>query len=425
MLREVERNLSVARAERPRRPPRPPRRTRRGRRGPTGGSRRPARAGSRSRGHEAVSGRPRADRSTASSASAPARGRSAPCHSGRKRARPRSAPARPPGASGEGPSPQGVEHVARRTARARRPPAGTLLPRASRGGRALSAASRRGCGGEPEALHHVVGAEGPVRARVAGDEVAHAGSRPGIAKDRGRAGGKRHAERVAQPPASSTAASALLPADLDPERPPFLDERARQRGGGAAREHLVLRELADGEEEVVEIVGVPHGGNATFEGPARAAPRRRGRGASGARPRRAARGAPVIDGERLRAALRGGGVGLVDEAGDEGEQDAGGERRGRLRVSAVVTRISLRLHRAQQLHQAGEIEGVAQALPVGLEDDGKARVARDRRRAGRARASAGPRAASAARGSGEEAAARATRTRGSARRRARCRRGRG
>src|SRR4029079_13007632 len=75
-----------------------------------------------------------------------------------------------------------------------------------------------------------------------------------------------------------------------------------------------------------------------------------------------------------RAAFRVGRVALVHVRRDVVEQQAAGERRGGRRLDLDDAQLAP-VQRGQQLLQAGQVEHVAQALAVGLEDDRELRVA--------------------------------------------------
>ena len=78
----------------------------------------------------------------------------------------------------------------------------------------------------------------------------------------------------------------------------------------------------------------------------------------------------VVDRERLRPALGGGRVLVVDEVADEGEEQRRRERRRDARIHRRHLRLP-RLDRAKDLDEAGQIERLAEALAVRLEDDRK------------------------------------------------------
>ena len=82
----------------------------------------------------------------------------------------------------------------------------------------------------------------------------------------------------------------------------------------------------------------------------------------------------AIERQRGRAALGVGRVALVHVGGDVVEQQRGGERRGGRRLD-LDERYLACVQRAQQRLQAGHVEDVLQALPVGLKHDREVRVA--------------------------------------------------
>ena len=85
----------------------------------------------------------------------------------------------------------------------------------------------------------------------------------------------------------------------------------------------------------------------------------------------------AVEGERGGAALRVRRVPLVHVGGDVVEEQRGGEGRGGRRLDLDQVELA-RVELAQQLGQRGQVEDVAQALAVGLEDDREAgEVARD------------------------------------------------
>src|SRR5262249_21776923 len=86
----------------------------------------------------------------------------------------------------------------------------------------------------------------------------------------------------------------------------------------------------------------------------------------------------VIDGERLRAALGERRVAVVNEIRDEREEERRGERRRDARVARGDADLT-RLDAPQRLDEARQIEDVAQALAVRLEEDRERRVARSHR----------------------------------------------
>ena len=177
-------------------------------------------------------------------------------------------------------------------------------------------------------------------ARQIAERIAHR-----LEQRRGNAGRQRNAERVAIARGVLDGDQyAASPAIADGERrgaratsssTPAADARRRR-----LRAQLVGREIADASSRSW-TPSAPWRGTAGRAAAARARRRRspRRRAARAARRRRAARAAAL---DRWRAPARALGerrVAFVEEAGDVGEQQRGGERRRRARVSTVATRI--------------------------------------------------------------------------------------
>src|SRR5262249_26973814 len=102
-----------------------------------------------------------------------------------------------------------------------------------------------------------------------------------------------------------------------------------------------------------------------------------------------------VDRERLGAALRERRIAVVDEVRDVVEEQRGGEGRGLARVDRRDADLP-RGDASQQVDEARQVEHVAQALAVGLEEDRERPVARrDREQVGGALALRPQRAAPA------------------------------
>ena len=128
----------------------------------------------------------------------------------------------------------------------------------------------------------------------------------------------------------------------------------------------------------------------------------------------------AVERQRRRAPLGVGRVALVHVRRDVVEQQRGRERRRGRRLDLDHAQLA-RVQLAQQVLQARQVEHVAQALAVGLEDDRELRRSAWRPRAASATSAAAATAACAGRGRRAGSAARGRRSRGSARRTARCR----
>ena len=118
----------------------------------------------------------------------------------------------------------------------------------------------------------------------------------------------------------------------------------------------------------------------------------------------------LIDRQRLRAPLGQRRIAVVDVVGDVAEQQRRRERRRLLRFDVDDAQRAA-AHAAQQVGQRRQIEDVAQALAIGLEDDRKRSEPRRDRQQIRRRACAAARAARARRAGGAAAAARGRRLR--------------
>jgi hypothetical protein len=82
----------------------------------------------------------------------------------------------------------------------------------------------------------------------------------------------------------------------------------------------------------------------------------------------------LVDGEGLRAALGEWGVAVVEEVGDVAEEQRRGEGRGFARFNDVHAELAL-FYGAQDFKQRRHVKEVAEALAVGLEEQGKRWIA--------------------------------------------------
>ncbi len=228
--------------------------------------------------------------------------------------------------------------------------------------------------------------ERPVGAGVARDDLAQ---RVGLALEEGPGEALRRgdAERVAQPAGVLGRGPPLLAGHVDPDRPPLpleLGEPGPGRSHGVAlrqrphaRGRLFPREVAEAEQQVVQPLGA--------RGLARRveALQRRlelGEGVAVeelAQLRLAEQLAQLrlVDGEGLGPPLGERRVALVEVVRDVAEEERGREGRGRLRVDRDEADLAA-AHAAGEVHEAGQVEHVPQALAVGLEDDREGGVAR-------------------------------------------------
>jgi len=83
----------------------------------------------------------------------------------------------------------------------------------------------------------------------------------------------------------------------------------------------------------------------------------------------------LIDGERLRAPLGQGRVAVVEKTGDIGEEERRGERRRLLGIDGGDANLAAS-HVGQRADESRHVEEVAQALPIGFEQDRERSVPR-------------------------------------------------
>ncbi len=225
-------------------------------------------------------------------------------------------------------------------------------------------------------------------AGIAGDEIAE---RIGHGREerRRQAAWERDPERIAEAARVLDGGEAALPPDREGEDPVGVaqrrQERRRRLRWSTALGDLRLREVADGEQEIVQAVGVDGG---TVAAQVLERPREVGDGGGVeqlpqlglAEQLAELRG---VDAERVGAALGQGGVAVVEEVADVREHQRGGEGRGHARVDGAHADL-LRGDAPEQIHEAGQVEDVAQALAVGLQEQRERAVARgDREQVGR------------------------------------------
>ena len=194
-----------------------------------------------------------------------------------------------------------------------------------------------------------------------------------LEKRRGQAGGRHDADRVPQPSRILRRGEARLAGDPYRDDAPLSHERLeparRLFRSLAALADLLLAEVPEREQQIVQAVGVAHA--PSFEALERTLETLDRLGIEELAQLRFAEQLPelrLVDREGLGAALGERSVGVVDEVGHVGEQERCGERRRRARVArddADRPRRDLR----QDVFQAGQVEDVAEGLPVGLEDD--------------------------------------------------------
>ena len=225
--------------------------------------------------------------------------------------------------------------------------------------------------------------ERSVGARIARDEIAERLG-DGLEERLREPARRHHAERVAEAANVLCCGVTTLARDVEADEPPIalqLHNPARHRGRSAgSRAYLGLGEIAYREQEIVQSIR-------TVDGAAPVEPLQHQlhRGERVGIQQLAELGLSQellqlgrVDRERLRAALGEGRVAVVDEARDVREHQRGREGRGRARIhrdDADPTRFYL----PEELDQAGEIEDVAQALAIGLEDQREGSVARGHR----------------------------------------------
>ncbi len=271
---------------------------------------------------------------------------------------------------------------------------------------------------EPEAGDQRARHERAVRPGPAEDEISERVFHR-LEKSIRRPARRHDPDRVAVAPDVLARDEPLLPRDRDLGDPALLLERADPLGHVRRRLRARLdfggREIAEREKKIVNAVGVlgraleplEHSDVRFDRVGIEELPQLRF-------PQQLAQ-LRVVDRERLGAALGERGVAVVDEVGDEREEERGGEGGRRARIAGGDADLA-RLDAPENLDEGREIEDVAKTLPVRLENDRERGIlGRDREQVMRALALG--LAGSAFRGSGEGEGARARRLRESARRR--------
>ena len=232
--------------------------------------------------------------------------------------------------------------------------------------------------GQPETLGGLDAGERRVRAGPAGQERTERVV-DGLEEDVGQPGGKADAQRVAVAAGVLGGDEALLAGDAHDDGPALGDE-----GVGEvvrrARGQLLTRQVAEAAQQVVGGVGVagPPPFVEILEVGLEVGQR------LGLDQLAQLLGAEevgqqvAVEGEGLRLALGDRSVALVQEVGDVGEGERRGERRRPPRVDRHHTHVA-RPHVAHQLDEGRDVEGITQALAIGLEKDRERAVLRRHR----------------------------------------------
>ncbi len=186
--------------------------------------------------------------------------------------------------------------------------------------------------------------------------------------------GRRHAERVAHPRRILRGHPPLLAGQVGGKRAALLEQLLQRRIAFMALPDLRFREIPQREQEVVQAVDSVRRTTQPLRGVLVLFDRA---GVEQLAHLRLAQKLPelcLVDRERLGPPLGQRSVAVVDEVRDVVEEQGRREWRGSARVHRERAQAAV-LHPPQDVLEAGEVEDVAEAFPVRLEQHGKAAVA--------------------------------------------------
>src|SRR5437016_6115205 len=246
------------------------------------------------------------------------------------------------------------------------------LPHALLPGEPLQGASHH-CGSYAPPRRHLLGAERPVSARPARDQIPerilHRLEQLPRQPRRGR-----HAQSVAHPRRVLGCNPAFLAGKVERKRTSLLEELLERRLALESLADLRFRQIAQGKQQVMQPVQAVGGAAESLGGVLVLRDRSRVEQLAHLGLAEQLAQLRLVDRERLRAALGERRIAVVDEVRDVAEEQGGGEGRGGARIDGDHAQPPV-LNPPQRLLKPGQIEDVAQALAVRLEEQGKASVA--------------------------------------------------